>query len=276
MVHKHWWSGMLVAAAVVLAASAALAQRGGGPFRGHYAIPWATPQNYDGAFRFCRVVFRGNPYGDGGDWSVDFPRADENLMFRFSELTSSIVGRTPDGDFNHVVVRLTDPLLFRCPFIMMTEVGDSYFDDNEAAALRAYLLKGGFLWADDFWGEYAWGIWAEQIGKAMPLNQYPMVDVPLQHELFHTLYDVRRIPQIPSINFWYGSGRQTSERGRGSIDPHVRAIFDDHGRIMVLITHNTDFGDAFEREGDSHEYFLAFAPEGYAFGVNALIYSMTH
>jgi hypothetical protein len=90
------------------------------------------------------------------------------------------------------------------------------------------------------------------------------------------LYDIRHIPQIPSIGFWASTGGQTSERGADSAVPHVRAITDEDGRIMVLMTHNTDFGDAFEREGDDHRYFLQFAPDGYAFGVNTLVYSMTH
>jgi hypothetical protein len=89
------------------------------------------------------------------------------------------------------------------------------------------------------------------------------------------LYDMQEIPQIPSINFWFGTG-STSERGPDSAEPHVRAIFDERGRMMVLMTHNNDFGDSFEREGDNHQYFLRFAPVGYAFGINALLYAMTH
>ena len=263
---------------MLLAASVGLAQRRGegGRFYEEEVIKWATRDKFDGAFMFCRVAFRGSPIGDGGNWGVDYPRADENLMFRFSELTSAIVSHDARGRFNHVVLELTDPLLYRCPFIMMTEVGSTYIDQAEAAALKDYLLKGGFLWADDFWGDYAFNIWVTEISKVLPLHQYPIQDVPLTHELFHSLYDVRRIPQISSINFWAGSGGRTSERGYASATPHVRAMFDDRGRIMVLMTHNTDFGDAFEREGDNHEYFLKFAPEGYAFGVNTLIYSMTH
>jgi hypothetical protein len=90
------------------------------------------------------------------------------------------------------------------------------------------------------------------------------------------LYDVREIPQIPSIGFWYGSGGRTSERGSDSAVPHVRAIMDRSGHMLVVMTHNTDFGDAFEREGDSREYFERFAGAGYAFGVDALLYSLTH
>jgi len=266
---------MLVA---VLAAGVAAAQRrrgfGGGGF-GYRSVKMMTPEDYNGAFLFCRIIFRTTPDGDGGNWGVDYPRADINLTFRLSELTKVSVTRDEHDGYNHVVIQLTDPLLYKCPFIMMTEVGNTYLDEREAAALRDYALKGGFLWADDFWGDYAFGIWAREIGKAFPPEQYPIVDVPLEHQLFHILYDIRHIPQIPSINFWAGTG-STSERGSQSAVPHVRAILDENGRIMVLMTHNTDFGDAFEREGDDHEYFLKFAPDGYAFGVNAILYSMTH
>ena len=85
-----------------------------------------------------------------------------------------------------------------------------------------------------------------------------------------------RIPQIPSIDYWLGSGGDTSERGAGSRPPHIRGITDERGRLMVLSTHNTDFGDAFEREGDNRNYFLEFSVQGYAIGVNVLLYAMTH
>ena len=234
-----------------------------------------TAEDYNGTFLFCRIWFRNAAEGDGNGWGVDYPRADTNLTFRLSELTKTPVTRDEQEGYNHTVLRLTDPLLYHCPFVMMTEPGGAYFDEQEAAALHDYAVKGGFLWADDFWGEYAFRWWAGQIAKAFPPEQYPIIDVPLDHQLFHLLYDVQHIPQIPSINVWMYQ-HQTSERGADSAVPHVRAILDETGRIMVLMTHNTDFGDAFEREGDDHEYFLKFAPDGYAFGVNAILYSMTH
>jgi hypothetical protein len=89
------------------------------------------------------------------------------------------------------------------------------------------------------------------------------------------LYQVDRVPQIPSIDFWVGGGG-TSERGALSAVPHARAIFDAQGHMLVLSTFNTDFGDAFEREGDSRAYFDQFAGVGYAFGINTLLYAMTH
>jgi hypothetical protein len=269
-------TGVVLALLLVGVAGAQTRRRGFGGFR-RPLVRMATPEDFDGNFLFCRIIFRNAPNGDGNGWGVDYPRADINLTFRLSELTTTTVSHDPEDGYKHVVVRLTDPLLFHCPFVMMTEPGGAFFDEAEAAQLRDYVLKGGFLWADDFWGEYAFRFWADQIAKALPPERYPIVDVPLDHALFHTLYDIHRIPQIPSIDFWGGTGGRTSERGSDSAVPHVRAIVDENdGRIMVVMTHNTDFGDAFEREGDDHAYFLQFAPEGYAFGVNAIVYSMTH
>jgi Domain of unknown function (DUF4159) len=267
---------LIVAASLATSAGAQFQQRrGGGRFgRGIGAI---ENPNYDGAFMFCRIMFRNASNGDGAGWSVDWPRADENLSFRLSELTRTSVSKRADGEWNHVVIPLTDTeRLSHCPFIMMTEPGGTYFDDAEAAGLRTYLQKGGFLWADDFWGDYAFEHWIVELRKALPSGEYPLTDVPLDHPLFHVLYDVKAIPQIPSITFWYGTGGGTSERGRDSAEPHVRAVSDRDGRILVVMTHNTDFGDAFEREGESREYFERFAGAGYAFGIDTLLYSMTH
>ena len=271
--------GLLVAVALASLASAQGRRRGFGGFGGFRgaAIKMATPADYNGNFLFCRVLFRNAPDGDGDGWGVDYPRADINLTFRLSELTKITVTREAEEGYNHVVLRLTDPLLYRCPFVMMTEPGGAFFDQAEAAQLQDYLVKGGFLWVDDCWGDYAFDHWAGQLAKALPPEQYSIIDLPLSHPMFRALYDIQRIPQIPSINFWGRYGGPTSERGALSAVPHVRAVLNpDDGHIMVLMTHNTDFGDAFEREGDDHDYFLKFAPEGYAFAVNALIYSMTH
>jgi hypothetical protein len=267
---------VLLAAALASGADAQFQQRRGGGRFGRGMQPIANP-DYDGAFMFCRIMFRNASNGDGGGWSVDWPRADENLSFRLSELTRTSVSRGLAGEWNHVVIPLTDTdRLAHCPFIMMTEPGGTYFDEAEAAGLRTYLQKGGFLWADDFWGDYAFEHWMNEVRKALPSSDYPLTDVPLDHPLFHVLYDIKEIAQIPSINFWYGTGGRTSERGSDSATPHVRVISDRENRILVVMTHNTDFGDAFEREGDSREYFERFAGAGYAFGVDTLLYSMTH
>jgi hypothetical protein len=236
----------------------------------------ATADAFDGRFQFCRVAFAGGS-GFGSSWSVDFPRADINLSIRLSELTKTTVSRNSNDDPNHLLVRLTDPEMFSCPFIMMTEVGSAFFRAEEAQRLREYLVKGGFLWADDFWGSDAWDWWEEQLREVLPREDFPIVDLdPRTHPLFKSHFAVKQTPQIASINFWYSSGGGTSERYEDSAEVHTRAIVDRNGRIMVLMTHNTDVGDSFEREGDDPTYFLNFSVPGYAFGVNALLYAMTH
>ena len=269
---------MAVILAIAAQVDAQFRQRGRGGFgggRGFFNARYAEPQDFDGRWHFCRIVFRNDFRGDGGGWSVDYPRADLNLSIRLSELTKTDVSKAPSGEPNHLLVRLTDPALFDCPFIMMTEVGAAGLDDKEAAALHDYLVKGGFLWADDFWGDYAWQWWEAQLRKALPANEFPIVDLTPDHPLYHTQFDVKKTPQISSIGFWASTG-STSERGTESATVHTRAAVDSHGRVMVLMTHNTDFGDSFEREGDDPRYFLEFSVPGYAFGVNALLYSMTH
>ena len=262
-----------VALITLLAASDGAAQRGRGRF--FTQIRTATPADHDGAFHFCRVAYGGGR-GGGGGWGVDYPQADSNLSIRLSELTKTPVSFDAAREPNHLVVRLTDAELFQCPFVMMTEVGDAYLEDEEVARLREYLLKGGFLWADDFWGSRAWETWENEIRKVFPEGQYPIVDLPLDHPLFRTHFVVKKVPQIPSINYWLGSGGDTSERGPDSLIPEAKAILDPSGRPLVLMTHNTDLGDSWEREADDPRYFYAFAIDGYALGINVVLYAMAH
>jgi hypothetical protein len=272
-----------LAASLLLVASATSAQfpmgRGGQRWgRGQRVAPrLATPADFDGRFNFCRVMYdsvRREPAGQG--WSTDYPNADRNMSFRLAELTKTLVAVDDQGEPKHVVVSLTDPLLFQCPFAVIEDAGTAWFSDEEAARLREYLLKGGFLWVDDFWGSRAWDAWVGEIAKALPPHEYPIFDVPPEHPIRHALYDVDRIPQIPSIQFWRQSGGMTSERGLDSAEPHMRAIKDAQDRIVVLMTHNTDISDAWEREGEDVDFFYAFSVEGYSVGINVLLYAMSH
>src|SRR5690349_15669307 len=174
----------LACVVVLLAATVAAAQFGRYRYR---RLNYAKVEDFDGSFQFCRVEYRTAPDGDGGDWSVDWPRADENLSIRLSELTKTPVSTDNEGMPKHLLINLANPELFHCPFIMMTEVGSIYLDDAEVKNLRAYLLKGGFLWADDFWGERAWALFYREIRKVFPPQSYPIVDLPIDHPIFHSL-----------------------------------------------------------------------------------------
>jgi hypothetical protein len=142
--------------------------------------------------------------------------------------------------------------------------------------LREYLLKGGFLWVDDFWGEAAWAQWVAEIQRVLPPNEYPIKAITPTHQVFRVFFQVPKLPQIPSIAHWRRSGGGTSERGSESAVPQMYAISDSNDRIMVLMTHNTDISDAWEREGEDPRFFYQFSPDGYAVGINVLMYTMTH
>jgi hypothetical protein len=267
-------AGVLVGVAVLLGLAAAVeAQFGRGLF---FRARLAQADDFDGRFNFCRLVYRSARVGGGGSWQTDYPRADINMSIRLSELTRTRVSFAPNGAPNHLLVRPLDDVLFECPFLMMAAPGSAWFEADEAARLREYLLKGGFLWADDFWGSYQWDQWASQIRKVFPADQYAIVDLPLDHPLLRTQFEVREIPQIPNIGFFTRTGGGTSEQGADSAEPHARFIADASGRIMVLMTHNTDISDSWEREGDDPQYFYTFGPRGYAFGINTLLYALTH
>jgi hypothetical protein len=273
--------GRAAALAIALLATAtlapALAQWSDGWFR--YPPRFATNEDLaQGAFTFCRLHYtsvRNEQLGHG--WNTDYPNSDINFMVRLGQLTRAQVNLSSDGEPNHVVVRATDDLLFSCPFVFMSDVGTTGFDPEEVEHLRAYLMAGGFLYVDDFWGNAAWEHWSAEIGKVLPPDDYPIVDVPLDHELFRSLYDVREVPQIPSIQHWRWSGGTTSERGFESAIPHCRGIFDHDGRLMVVMTHNTDIADGWEREGEDEEFFALFSvTKAYPMGINIVMYALTH
>jgi hypothetical protein len=268
-----------LAIAVLSTASLVLAQGiwvGGGGFS-RTPPRWPSPEHFDGSFNYCRGYYSSDRREDGGSgWNTDYPGADNNFSVRLAELTRVRVRLDHTGQPDYLVVRLTDPLLFECPMLQMEDVGTVRFSEEEVASLRAYLLKGGFLAVHDFWGSQAWDQWAEEIGRVLPRDRYPIADIPRDHPIMHTLYDVREIEQVSSIQFWSRSGGRVSERDRDSSQVNFRGIADERGRLMVIMAHNTDIPDTWEREGESQEYFDRFSPAGYAIGVNIVVYALTH
>lgn len=270
----------LLVAVLMVAATAVFAQRifvggGGGLLR----VPpkWGSAEDFDGSWNYCRGWYGSNRREAGGTgWSTDFPGADNNFSVRLAELTFVRVKLGLDGQPSNVVLRLTDALLFHCPLLFMEDTGTIRLRENEIANLRMYFMKGGFLWVDDFWGARAWSQWTEEIGRVLPPKDYPIIDIPPDHPIMHTLYDLKKIPQVSSIQFWYRNHGSVSERGQDSPHASFRGIEDRNGRLIVVMTHNTDISDTWEREGENQEYFEKFAPEGYALGVNVVLYAMTH
>jgi hypothetical protein len=219
-------------------------------------------------------MFRSDRSEAGGiGWSTDYPYGEINLLTRLSEMTKVHVSRR-GRDVNYWVVQLGDDQLFECPVLLGTDVGTAALSDKEVQRLRQYLMKGGFLWVDDFWGTRAWEQWSSQITRVLP--EFPIVDVAPDSPLRHVLFNIAEIKQVPSIFSWGGPGSDPRERGSDSPHANLRAIADAHGRIMVAMTHNTDIGDSMEREGDDPQYFASFSAAGYALATDIVLYSLTH
>src|SRR5687768_3509638 len=267
----------VIGAAVLLTATTLAAQgrRFGGGGEGRYMEPIRSglPERRSG-FMFCRLqyeyVLR---FQSGYGWSTDYPRADRNFMTRLPQLTTAGVTAWNDGDVGHAVVRASDPNLFQCPFLFTSDPGSAGFSDAEVQQLRTYLLKGGFFWVDDFWGQEAWNHFVGEISRVLP--EYSIVDLQPDHALFSSFYMLPEVPQIPSIQSWYDTG-STHERWFEPDDAHLRAIIDEHGRILVLMTHNTDIADGWERETDNEDFFYAFTAKAYGVGINVAVFAMSH
>jgi hypothetical protein len=274
-------SALLVTAA--LAASAVAQFRGGGrritaPEPGQPVdrggIPtWPVDPHFrKDLFTFARVKYRSTYERQSLAWYTDYPDADLNLSFRLQQYSSIKVDPEPK------VVELTDPALFDYPWLFMSGVGNIVIDDGEAAALRRYLLNGGFLMVDDFWGEREWESFAAAMGKVFPGRA--IEDVPRSHRIFHCLFDIpdERPLQTTNVNFArrYRSTGRTWER-EDAKEAHYRAVYDDRRRMMVFICHNTDTGDGWEEEGTDAWYFQEFSENKcYPLAFNVVFYSMTH
>ena len=276
----------LVVLALVLSSGYAYAQfrqrgfDGFGGLRGEQGDPAELPQKQmpDRNFTACHMLYTSvRREANGAGWRTDYPWGERHLMTRLAEITKTRVSLLAADTPHSWLVRLTDDALFDCSYLMASDVGTIGLSAEEALRLRLYLEKGGFLWVDDFWGEAAWAQWSRELAKAMPPAEYPIEDVPMTDPIFHTMFEVKKIPQVTSIRFWRSSGgRVTSERGAESAVPHLRALRDTHGRIIAVMTHNTDVSDSFEREGEDPQFFYQFSPDGYALGIDVILYALTH
>src|SRR5437773_2366347 len=236
----------IIALMVLLAGAMAVAQYGRGRSRRDSSpesvdrggVPeWKNDERFKhDVFTFVRIRYssygRGGwgGYGGygGGRWATDYPDSDLNFSFRLQQLTSLEV------DPNGKILDLTDPALFDYPWIYLIEPGNMYLEDAEVAALRKYLLNGGFLMVDDFWGEAEWQNFYENIKRVFPERE--PLELPLEHEIFHCVYAMKKKPQAPSIHTWLGTG-QTFEyhHGGDTSTVHYKGLFDDKARMMAII-----------------------------------------
>jgi hypothetical protein len=272
---------LLVCLALICVAGFVFGQRRGGgrrSFRGPIDIDptdrngvptWDVDANFrSDLFTFVRVRY-GSQWGETYSWQTDFPDSDLNFTFRLQQLTSLKV------DPNFKILELSDDEIFDYPFLYMLEIRSLTFTEEEVTNLRRYLLNGGFLMVDDFWDDYALENIRRELKRVFPDKEASPLDIT--HPIFHCVYDLKEKPQVPGIQDARrnrGTGR-TDERGSGPAEYY--GIFDDKGRMMVILCHNTDLGDGWEREGEEEWYFHEFSEKkAYPMGINIVFYAMTH
>jgi hypothetical protein len=230
--------------------------------------PQIQTQGVPREFYFSRVAYTGfgGFSGRGGNsWRTDFPRADQIFLSFIDRLLPTL-----DAYEREFVVQVHDPDVRRFPFLYAVEVGRMSLTQPEVKGLRDYLLSGGFLVVDDFWGTREWEQLDYQIGQVLP--EFEIVDLDMDHPIFSTFYEIDEIIQVPNVQQGVYGG-QTHERD-GYV-PMVRGIHDDNGRLMVVINWNTDLGDAWEW-ADEPRYPLKYSTYAYEMGVNLIVYAMSH
>jgi hypothetical protein len=210
--------------------------------------------------------FRSNPDWQHGasNWTIDYPRSDRHLSAAIRRLTR-IHARSVEQPVN-----LDDgDDVFYWPFLYAVETGHWNLTDAQAAKLREYLMRGGFLMTDDFHGTQEWGVFIATMNRVLPGR--PIVEIESSDPIFHTLYDLDGRYQVPGAQFLY-TGREYEKDG---IEPHWRGIYDDKGRLMVAMCFNMDLGDSWEW-ADDPRYPEKYSALGIRIGVNYAVYAMTH
>lgn len=279
----------------LVSAVALLAQRFGGewwipedaPIRTARDVPthstdfprWTNSAGFEkDVFTFVRVRYHRDWNGPrrAGYCYTDFPDSDLNFSYRLQQITS--LKTDPDGR----VISLTDPDLFRYPFIYMVEPGAMRLNSEEVEALRNYLLNGGFLMADDFWGPREWDNFEREMRRVLPEREF--VDLPMDHPVFHTVFDLgHSMNSLQTPNVGTGANSQYTgitweyHDGEECKEVHIRALLDERNRISVIACHNTDNGDGWEREQEDEYFFHEFSEKrAYPLGINIIVYAMTH
>jgi hypothetical protein len=228
-----------------------------------------SESNTVGEFTFVRIVYDSphSPYnyGFGGAWKVDFPEADQN----FTEGIYKWAGSNLRLSSRPLHVRATDEKLFDYPLAYIVEPGHMELSEAEAASLREYLLRGGFLFLDDFHGEFEWQRAKEQLRMILP--EYEIKDLPLTHPIFHSYFDLDQVVQVPG----WASLIHGVTYEKGGITPRYMGIEDKNGRLMIFLTRNCDLGDAWEWINDPR-YPVQYGVTAYKIGMNVVTYAMSH
>ena len=243
-------------------------------YRGQEYDDFPLPPDWNQPFEFTRArmrytsIFGLHGMRDGyAQWTVDYPRADRHVLRGLRRLTRV------DARSVEQVVDLADPDepddVYNWPNLYSVEPGYWRLTDTQAARMRDYLLRGGFLMMDDFHGTVEWNNFAANMRKVFPDRE--IVDIDNKDPIFHVIYDLDDRYQVPGLQYLY-SGSKYEYDGFAA---KWRAIYDDRGRVMVAICHNMDLGDAVEHS-DNPVYPEKYAALAYRIEVNYVMYDLTH
>ena len=242
-------------------------------FRGPTEPSPETELHPGAEFHMARVKYR--TFGGAGShgiiqpwWAIDYPYAEEHFFAALRRVTTVTVA----DDEAHL--ELTDDRIFDYPFLFLQQPGQGNWrpTSDEASRLREYLLRGGFLFVDDFHGEYAWSVLEAALKRVMP--DWPIIEIPENDPVMHIFYDVDKTNPIPGLrHLWRGSDGKVVAEMEGPT--RFRGIYDDQHRLMVAMNFNSDTGDAWEH-ADDPDYPVPMTALAYKFGVNYVIYAMTH
>ncbi len=236
------------------------------PMLGGLALQLASPafdesvQETENKFVFARVQFSsrgrlgGRGWGRTPGWAHDYPRAERNFLNILDELTE--IETTPES---YVVVQLDDPEIMRYPFLYFSEPGSWAITPEEAANFREYLFRGGFAMFDDFDGRRDWQVFSSAMKQVLPERELELLTI--EDPIFHCFFDIETLDMEPPMQY--------------RDDPLFYAIRDEDGRIQVIVNFNNDLGDFWEWSDES-VFPISLSNEAYKYGVNYVIYAMTH
>lgn len=240
---------------------------------GQFGTPfpeWENDQRFKhDTFTFARLRY---PSRRREAWRIDYPDSDLNFSFRLQQLTALETNPNP------VVVDIEAETLRHYPFIYMVEPGDIDITPQQAQILRDYLLNGGFMMVDDFWGYREWNNFEYALRMIFPDRTW--TELELDHPIFNLVFKLDEKPQVPDLHTalrYRPMGITYEAHKEGAEHASYRAIYDDDGRMCVLACWNTDLGDGWEREGDNEWYFRTFSEaQAFPIGINIVVYVMTH
>ncbi len=229
-------------------------------------FPVPPDYNVPSEWVFARFMYRAvtTRYGRMGNWTIDYPRSDRHLSAAVRRLT-----RIQARSVEEPVAAEDGDDIYNWPWLYAVEVGHWDLTDLQAAKLRDFLKRGGFFMCDDFHGTWEWNTFVASMKKVLPDS--PIVDIPNSDPIFHTVYDLDHRYQVPGEQF-VRSHRTYEKDG---FEPRWRGIYDDKGRLMVVICHNMDLGDSWEH-ADNPLYPEEYSALGFRIGINYIVYAMTH